>query len=96
MIDQLSATPGNHSLIVQWEGGATSELCAKVLRSNARDAYSRREMLDHGKIAVAEDLTITGLSQVGAAGVNVQFSDGHDRAIYPFVYLRELSDQFGN
>ena len=96
MIDCLTATPDCSHLNVEWKDGATSELPAALLRREARDAYSTRARLDHGEIVVAEDLTITHLAQVGPAGVNVHFSDGHDRAIYPFVYLRELSDQFGN
>lgn len=96
MIDRLDATPDCRHLIVEWEGGAVSKLPATALRKDARDAYSQRARLDHGEIAVAEDLTITNLVQVGAAGVNVHFSDGHARAIYPFVYLRELSEQYGN
>ncbi|MFK7752984.1 MAG: DUF971 domain-containing protein [Sedimentitalea sp.] len=96
MIDCLTATPDCRHLIVEWKDGATSELPATLLRREARDAYSTRERLDHGEVAVVPDLTITHLAQVGAAGVNVHFSDGHDRAIYPFVYLRELSDQYGN
>lgn len=96
MIDRLSATPDHRHLIVEWENGTLTELPATYLRQEARDAYSQRARIDHGGITVAEDLTITNLVQVGRAGVNVHFSDGHDRAVYPFVYLRELSDQFGN
>lgn len=96
MIDRLSATPDNRNLIVEWEAGGETKLSAETLRKKARDAYSRRALIDHGEIAVPADLTITGLSQVGAAGINVTFSDGHDRAIYPFDYLRELSDAYGN
>jgi DUF971 family protein len=96
MIDRLDATPDCQHLIVEWEGGAKTKLPATLLRQEARDAHSQRARLDFGEIPVAPDLMITGLVQVGAEGVNVHFSDGHDRAIYPFVYLRELSDQFGN
>jgi DUF971 family protein len=96
MIDCLSATPDCRKLIVEWKDGVTSELPAAMLRREARDAYSTRARIDHGEIQVAYGLTITKLVQVGAAGVNVHFSDGHDRAVYPFIYLRELSDQYGN
>ena len=96
MIERLSATPDCRHLVVEWEAGDATELPATVLRSQARDAYSQRAKIDHGEIQVVPDLAITGLVQVGAAGVNVHFSDGHDRAVYPFVYLRELSDQYGN
>lgn len=96
MIERLSATPDNRHLIIGWDEGTTSQLSATFLRSKARDAHSRRALMDHGEISVASDLTITALAQVGRYGVNVHFSDGHDRAIYPFEYLRELSDADGN
>ncbi|MDA9865223.1 DUF971 domain-containing protein [bacterium] len=96
MIDMLATTPDARCLTVQWESGETTELPAEYLRREARDAHSTREKLDYGEIRVDAGLTITELVQVGPAGVNVHFSDGHDRAIYPFVYLRELSDRFGN
>ncbi|MEO9824077.1 MAG: DUF971 domain-containing protein [Paracoccaceae bacterium] len=96
MIHTLSATPDARNLTVLWDSGETSELPVDILRREARDAVSRREIIDHGEIRVAPDLTITGLFQVGSVGINVHFSDGHERAIYPFPYLRELSDKFGN
>ncbi|MFK7878206.1 DUF971 domain-containing protein [Roseobacter sp.] len=96
MIDRLSATPDNRKLIVEWESGNVTELPATTLRQEARDAYTRRAKLDNGSIDVSPDLTITALTQVGRAGVNITFSDGHDRAIYPFVYLHALSEQYGN
>ena len=96
MIHTLSATPDARNLTVLWESGETSELAAEILRREARDAESRREIIDTGKISVAPDLTITGLFQVVCVGVFDHFSDGHERAIYPFAYLRELSDKLGN
>ena len=94
MIDSLAATQDARHLQVHWSNGETSRLAAEDLRREARDAWSIRERLDHGAVHVAPGITITGLEQVGPAGVNVHFSDGHARAIYPFVYLRELSDRF--
>jgi DUF971 family protein len=96
MINTLSATPDARNLTVLWDSGETSELPAEILRREARDADSRREIIDHGEIRVDAGLTITGLFQVGSVGINVHFSDGHERAIYPFAYIRELSDKFGN
>jgi len=96
MIDRFSATPDNRMLVVDWSDGRTSELAATMLRREAKDAHSQRERIDNGKIHVAEGITITDIVQVGRVGVNVHFSDGHDRAIYPFVYLRELSEMHGN
>ncbi len=96
MIDRFSATPDNQMLVVDWSDGSTTELAAAMLRREAKDAYSLRERIDHGHVSVAEGITITDIVQVGRVGVNVHFSDGHERAIYPFVYLRELSEMHGN
>lgn len=96
MIDTLIATDDARCLTVTWEDGKTTVLDADMLRREARDAWSIRERLDHGQVTVRPDITITGLVQVGPAGVNVHFSDGHERAIYPFTFLRELSDRYDN
>lgn len=96
MIERLSATPDNRNLVVEWESGEITQLPATYLRREARDAYTRRAKIDNGDIAVAPDLTITALHLVGRGGVNVHFSDGHDRAIYPFAYLQQLSGFDGN
>lgn len=48
-------------------------------------------MIDTGTVAIAPDLSIETIQPVGAFGVNLRFSDGHDKAVFPFVYLRELS-----
>ncbi len=93
MIKAISATPDCRALIIDWESGETSELTAIILRREARDAVSIRQRVDFGSVRVDDDIAITALSSVGAAGVNIHFSDGHDRAIYPFAYLRELSDR---
>ncbi|MEM6388015.1 MAG: DUF971 domain-containing protein [Pseudomonadota bacterium] len=92
MIESLTATDDCQHLEVSWEDGNVTTLPAVMLRREAKDAWSIRERLDHGAIAVSPHIRITGLAQIGN-GVNVHFSDGHDKAIYPFPYLRELSDR---
>jgi len=92
MIDSLTASDDCQHLNVTWDDGATTTFTAAYLRKEAKDAWSIRERLDHGEVSVLPGLRITGLSQIGN-GVNIHFSDGHDKAIYPFPYLRELSDR---
>lgn len=96
MLDSLQVSDDLTRLKISWINGDASELTAQTLRQEARDSASVRERYDHGPFAVAADIQITALEQVGAHGVNIHFSDGHDRGIYPFVYLRELSDRFDN
>ncbi|MEM6635805.1 MAG: gamma-butyrobetaine hydroxylase-like domain-containing protein [Pseudomonadota bacterium] len=93
MIDTLSPSADAQHLTLIWETGEETVLSAALLRREARDAWSIRERLDHGRVRVRPGITITALHQVGN-GVNVHFSDGHEKAIYPFPYLRELSDRF--
>lgn len=96
MLDSLQVTDDLKRLKISWNDGAASELTAQTLRQEARDSASVRARYDNGPFAAAADIQITALEQVGAHGVNIHFSDGHDRGIYPFVYLRELSDRFDN
>ena len=90
MIDGMEAVEGATALRIDWAGGGASTLSAAALRDAARDAHSIRQRIDFGRISIAPDLTITALAAVGRAGVNIQFSDGCARAIYPFAYLAEL------
>lgn len=94
MIDTLTPSDDAAFLNVTWQAGGQSALPADLLRREARDAWTRRELIDHGEVRVQGDIRITGVYPVGAFGVNVHFSDGHEKAIYPFPYLRELCDRF--
>ncbi|MEM7525228.1 MAG: gamma-butyrobetaine hydroxylase-like domain-containing protein [Pseudomonadota bacterium] len=69
---------------------------AARLRSEARDARSRRERIDTGGLFVADGIRIVGVQAMGSVGLNISFSDGHDRAVYPISLLKELSDQNDN
>ena len=92
MIDAVAASEDAQWLTLDWADGRSDSLSAAFLRQNARDAWSLRELRDKGSIAVDPSITITELVEMGSAGVNVQFSDGHRKAIFPYVYLRELSE----
>lgn len=96
MIDNLTTSEDAQMLHIAWTSGGESSLPASILRRKARDAWTRREEIDFGTVRVDPGIRITALQQVGMGGVNVHFSDGHDKAIYPFEYLRELSDGFDN
>lgn len=94
MIDSFAASADAQALHINWSAGHETVLSAKFLRENARDAWTRREVIDFGAVRVDDGLHITKLIQIGSEGVNVHFSDGHDKAIYPFVYLDELRAEF--
>ncbi len=94
MLDSLQVSDDLKKLHLVWQDGSASSLEARLLREQARDAASVRARLDNMAVAASLDLQITGLTQIGAGAVNIAFSDGHDRGVYPFDYLKELSAQF--
>ncbi|WP_111430236.1 gamma-butyrobetaine hydroxylase-like domain-containing protein [Rhodobacteraceae bacterium DSL-40] len=68
------------------------DIPAGALRAAARDAASVRLRMERGSVPVAAGLRLVDAACVGAMGVNLHFSDGHDRAIYPWTYLREIAE----
>jgi DUF971 family protein len=80
------------ALQLRWDDGHRSVLQARLLRRHCRSAPAQWLRLDGGTPEIAADLVITGVQPVGHYGINLAFSDGHARGIYPFAYLRELAD----
>lgn len=80
------------ALQLHWEDGLRSVLPAHLLRARCRSASAQRLRLDGGAPEIPADLVITGAEPVGHYGINLAFSDGHARGIYPWAYLRELAN----
>ena len=74
------------ALRLQWPDGA-AELPAARLRAVCRcgNCRARGEASD-------EPVHLVDAVPVGRYALNLVFSDGHDRGIYPWVWLRELAD----
>ncbi len=79
------------ALVLFWSGEPDALIPAPRLREAARDAGSIRQRLEQGDLVAPTDLTITFIEPMGSMGVNIGFSDGHDRAVYPWDYLRALA-----
>ena len=69
-----------------WPDRRSQQLSHAYLRSRCQCSACRK-----GKAPAApHQLRITEIHPVGAYGVQLVFSDGHDRGIYPWPYLRSL------
>ena len=79
-----------HGLTIEWED-ARFRLAASHLRSQCRCAACRQSALQGAPVVPVPDLQLTNASPAGSYGVQLHFSDGHDRGIYPWSYLRELA-----
>jgi DUF971 family protein len=88
---EIRLSPDRASLEIDWSDGSSSQLAAGALRAAARDAASEAARRAGRSIEPPADLTITAVNPIGEHAVNLVFSDGHDRAIYPWAYLRELA-----
>lgn len=80
------------SLTVTWSDGAQATLHAAFLRENSRSAGSSRLRLSGLNVPASRDLTIKTARAIGAYAINITFSDGYDRGIYPWVFLKELAE----
>ena len=74
-------------LHLEWADGA-AHLQAAALRSACRCGGCRAHPVVP---ALLETVQLEGAAPVGQYALQLLFSDGHDRGIYPWLLLRELS-----
>ena len=77
---------------LDWNG-KHALLSHKVLRQSCRCSVcesTRRKLND--VIPVAADIELLKMEILGSIGIQLFFSDGHDRGIYPWAYLRRIVD----
>ncbi|UYW24627.1 DUF971 domain-containing protein [Methylorubrum extorquens] len=89
---EIRLTEERRRLDVIWEDGTASRLTAATLRAHSRSAETVRAAIDGLPPALPHDIAITDVVPVGAYAVNLILSDGHDRGIFPWSYLRALGD----
>lgn len=78
-------------LAVTWQNGEISRLEAPLLRRASRAASEIRRQADGLELSLQPDLRVDAAEPIGNYALRLFFSDGHDRGIYPWTYLRELS-----
>ncbi len=87
---EIRVIDGARRLDVHWADGTVSRLPAATLRAESRSADSVRAAVEALPPALPGDLAIRDVRAIGAYAVNLVFSDGHDRGIFPWPYLRTL------
>lgn len=89
----LETSDAGRALLVCWADGRRDRIDAQVLWSECPSAKGRRRRLDGLHLGTAASLTIVKLEPVGHYGINIAFSDGHDRGIYPWDLLAQLTQR---
>jgi DUF971 family protein len=77
-------------LELTWADGSTSRLPHGLLREHCRCGGCEQQRRSTAVVA-APALRLVRIEPVGDKGLNLAFSDGHDRGIYPWAYLHQLS-----
>ena len=90
--DPLSVALAPEALTLQWHDGPSS-LAAAVLRASCRCAPCQSARLRGETIEIDARVVLVDAQPIGHYAVQLRFSDGHERGIYPWAYLRELSDE---
>ncbi len=80
-------------LEIDWIDGRVTAVTHLKLRQSCRCATCVSQRKRGGEIRVSAEIELTSVSACGAGAVQLTFSDGHSRGIYPFSYLQSLTVQ---
>ena len=87
VIHQLS-----RRLELRWPSGYGISLGHARLRSACKCAWCEgQRRRTHRDVPCDADVVLQGVTPVGEQGLQLHFSDGHDRGIYPWSYLQALA-----
>lgn len=89
---EIKVPTDRRSLKISWPDGLRQTLTAATLRRLSRSAQSISARLAGKAADIADDLTIAAVEPVGVYAINIQFSDGYAKAIYPWDLLRSAEE----
>lgn len=89
----VEITQGGQTLLVISGDGRRRALGAALLWAECPSAQGRVRRLKGKHREPPPRLVITSAREIGTYGVNIVFSDGHDRGIYPWSYLATLAER---
>lgn len=90
--DGIDISADARVLTVSLASGHTLSLNAERLRTACRCAHCRRAQYDETFPESFDGVTIARCEPLGHYGINIVFSDGHARGIFPWAYLASLDD----
>ncbi len=89
---QITLSRDRRRLRLVWRDGKEDALSTHALREACRSSDALRARIDGQQADHSPELTIERVELVGGYALNLAFSDGEDRGIYPWRFLRELAD----
>jgi DUF971 family protein len=92
-IADVEIAEDGHALVVVAADGRRRALAASLLWAECPSAQGRVRRARGAHRSPPARLAITQVREIGAYGVNIVFSDGYDRGIYPWSYLAALAER---
>ncbi|MES3022482.1 MAG: DUF971 domain-containing protein [Pseudomonadota bacterium] len=89
--EQITNRRAERLLEVVWDDGVRQELSHRQLRAACKCSLCQTARLCGQAAAPAFDLRIDGIRPIGRYAVQLVFSDGHARGIYPWELLRSVA-----
>lgn len=79
------------SLNIGWRSGEHNVFGVHQLWRNCPSAHAKRRRMDDPHLEPNDDLRIVSVTPIGLYAINIGFSDGHARGIYPWPFLKQLT-----
>ena len=79
------------ALTLHWNDDPPQRISSHALRMQCPCAECRRLRLDGAEPLVPDDIAVLEIRPAGY-GVQLVFSDNHERGIFPWAYVARLSD----
>lgn len=89
--NDISCNDDNTELRLIWPSQPGLSIRAGVLRTACKCAHCIRARIDGRFPESFDGISITAITLMGNFGLNIAFSDGHARGIYPWPYLQEIA-----
>ncbi|MCH7336110.1 gamma-butyrobetaine hydroxylase-like domain-containing protein [Acinetobacter sp. NIPH 2699] len=77
-------------LLLNWQDGQHKDFSHAQLRAHCPCGFCRSSRLRQREIQYPSDIAISAIYSQGY-GIQICFSDGHDKGIFPWAFLKELT-----
>ena len=79
------------ALEVAWSDGSAARIPHRTLRARCPCAECRQRGRGANPVHADRGVVLIAIEPYGPNAVQLKFSDGHARGLFPFEYLRELA-----
>jgi DUF971 family protein len=79
------------SIAIEWTSGGRDVLDARQLWRDCPSAQGKVRRRNTPQLEADSGLRVVAVTAVGNYAINIAFSDGHDRGIYPWALLQEFA-----